>query len=86
VAARVEGMGGRLHKREGIRGRGWRPKAREGGGRLHKGKGIRGRAARVRGISGPDQEARPNLLTRQLPTPVHESNQNSAVLLANATQ
>jgi hypothetical protein len=42
VVARIEGMGGRLHQREGIRGRGWQPKAREGGGRLHKGKGIRG--------------------------------------------
>jgi hypothetical protein len=43
-------------------------------------------AARVRGISGPDQEPRPNSLTRQLPTPAHESNQNSTVLLTNATQ
>jgi hypothetical protein len=43
-------------------------------------------AARVRGISGPDQEPRPNSLTRQLPTPAHEYNQNSTVLLANATQ
>jgi hypothetical protein len=40
----------------------------------------------VRGVSGPDQEPRPNSLTRQLPTPAHKSNQNSIVLLVNATQ
>jgi hypothetical protein len=49
-------------------------KARERG-RLHKGEGIRGRAARVREVSGPDRVSRPNSLTRQLPTPAHESNQ-----------
>jgi hypothetical protein len=48
-------------------------KARERG-RLHKGEGIRGRAARVRRASGPDRVSRPNSLTRQLPTPAHESN------------
>jgi hypothetical protein len=47
----------------------------ERGGRLHKVEGIRGRAARVRGASGTDRVSRPNSLTRQLPTPVHESNQ-----------
>jgi hypothetical protein len=47
----------------------------ERGGRLHKGEGIRGRAARVREVSGPDRVSRPNSLTRQLPTPAHESNQ-----------
>jgi hypothetical protein len=30
---------GLLHKREGIRGRGWRPKAREGGGAAAQGEG-----------------------------------------------
>jgi hypothetical protein len=85
VSARVEGMGGRLHKREGIRGRGWRPKAREGVG-CTRGRDLGGGAARVSGISGPDQEPRPNSLMRQLPTPTHETNQNSTILLANATQ
>ena len=78
---------GLLHKREGIRGRGWRPKAREGGGGgCTRGRELGEGAARVRGVSGPDQEPRPNSLTRQLPTPAHKSNQNSIVLLANATQ
>jgi hypothetical protein len=77
---------GQLHKREGIRGRGWRPKARDGGGGCTRGRELGEGAARVRGISGPDQEPRPNSLTRQLPTPAHESNQNSTILLANATQ
>jgi hypothetical protein len=46
-----------------------------GGGAAAQGEGIRGRAARVRGASGPDRVSRPNSLTPQLPTPVHESNQ-----------
>jgi hypothetical protein len=81
---------------EGGDGRGGRrPRAREGRG-LHKGegrgaaeksKGTRGRVARVRGeTSGPDQDPRPNSFTRQLPTPAHESDQNSTVLLVNASQ
>jgi hypothetical protein len=50
-------------------GEGGRPKARErgaaaqGGGRLG-----------LRGASGPDRDSRPNSLTRQFPTPAHESN------------
>jgi hypothetical protein len=39
---------GLLHKREGIRGRGWRPKAREGGG-CTRGRELGEGAARVRG-------------------------------------
>jgi hypothetical protein len=55
-------------------------KAREGGG-LHQGEGIRGRAARIRGASGPDRVSRPNSLTRQLPTPAHESNKKFYCLI-----
>jgi hypothetical protein len=50
----LRGWGGRLHKREGIRGRGWRPKAREGGGRLHKGKGWLGLGELVGRIKNHD--------------------------------
>ena len=51
-----------------------------------KSQGIKGGVARVRGTSGPDQEPRPNSFTRQPPTPLaHESNQNSTILLVNAS-
>jgi hypothetical protein len=53
--------------------------AAQGGG------GVRGKgAARVREVSGPKHEPRPNLPTRQLPTPSQVPNQtNSTALLVN---
>jgi hypothetical protein len=77
--------GGCTRERELGGGDGSQRLEREGGG-CTRGRELGEAAARVRGISGPDQEPRPNSLTRQLPTPAHESNQNSTILLANATQ
>jgi hypothetical protein len=55
-----------------------------GGGRLHKEGGLGERAARVREVSGPNQDSRPNSPTRQLPTPLQAPNQrNSTALLVN---
>jgi hypothetical protein len=86
-------VGWRLQMGGGVRGASSKPRERgaaaqekgERGG-WKKSQGIKGGAARVRGTSGPDHEPRPNSFTRQPPTPLaHESNQNSTILLVNAS-
>jgi hypothetical protein len=67
---------------------------RRGRGGSGQAKGRRGAAAlqgnkkgvaRVRGASGTDRDPRPNSLTRQFPTPAHETKPHSTILLVNAS-
>jgi hypothetical protein len=50
----------------------------EGGGQAN---GRKGGCTR-----GPDRDPRPNSLTRQFPTPAHETKPHSTILLVNASQ
>jgi hypothetical protein len=64
-------------------------KERERGGDGQE-NGRRGTAAlqgnKRGGASGPDRDPRPNSLTRQFPTPAHETEPHSTILLVNASQ
>jgi hypothetical protein len=74
VAAQERGERGVAANPKGIRGRAPQDTRQPRRGRLGLG-----------GTSGPDRVPRLNSFTRQLPAPAHESNQNSTILLVNAS-